>query len=89
MFSDHFQFAGLFLLLFSFQFSLLLWSELTLLLFFPFAFIFTSSLITHICFSSIETVNRPGLPTALLVESDPHGRALLPFIVQQLELDRW
>jgi hypothetical protein len=45
--------AYLFILLFSFQFSFLLWSKLGLFLLFPFAFVFTS-LITHICFSVIE-----------------------------------
>ena len=45
--------AYLLILLFSFQLSFFLWSTLSLFLMFFFVFVFTS-LITHICFSTIE-----------------------------------
>lgn len=45
--------AHLSTLLFLLQFSFFLWTELGLLLLFPFAFVFTS-LVTHICLSMIE-----------------------------------
>jgi hypothetical protein len=45
--------AYLLILLFSFQLSFFLWSTLSLFLMFSFVFVFTS-LITHICFSTIE-----------------------------------
>ncbi len=45
--------AYLLILLFVFQFSFFLWTELGLFLLFPFAFVFTS-LVTHVCFSVVE-----------------------------------
>ncbi len=82
------------LLLFSFIFSLFLWSPLGLFLFFPSAFIFTS-LITHVCSSVIECstqLRQTGLTLSALPKTPWSGgsTAIMPFYrVCFLQSTRW